>query len=64
MGCRLWGHTDLDTTEVTSQQKKQKILRRGEKYTQKNYLKKKKDLHNPENHDGVIIHLEPVIWEY
>ena len=26
-------------------------------YTQKNYTKK--DLHNPDNHDGVITHLEP-----
>ena len=23
----------------------------------------KKDLHNPDNHDGVIIHLEPDILE-
>ena len=38
--------------------KKQKILRRGGKNTQKLY---KKDLHDPENHDGVITHLEPDI---
>ena len=37
---------------------KQKILRRGGKNTQKSYTKK--DLHNPDNHDGVITHLEPV----
>ena len=24
----------------------------------------KKDLHNPDNHDGVITHLEPDILEY
>ena len=36
----------------------QKILRRGGKYTQ-NYTKK--DLHDPDNHDGVITHLEPDI---
>ena len=24
----------------------------------------KKDLHNPDNHDGMIIHLEPEILEY
>ena len=24
----------------------------------------KKDLHNPDNHDGVIIHLEPDILKY
>ena len=39
---------------------KQKILRRGGKYTQ-NYTKK--DLHDPDNHDGVITHLEPDILE-
>ena len=38
---------------------KQKILRRGGKNTQKN----KKDLHDPDNHDGVITHLEPDILE-
>ena len=35
------------------------ILRRGGKNTQKNYTKK--DLHDPDNHDGVITHLEPGI---
>ena len=40
---------------------KQKILRRGGKNTQKNYTKK--DLHDPDNHDGVITHLEPDILE-
>ena len=40
---------------------KQKILRRGGKGTQKNCTKK--DLHDPDNHDGVIIHLEPDILE-
>ena len=34
----------------------QKILRRGGKNTQKY---KEKDLHDPDNHDGVITHLEP-----
>ena len=37
-------------------QQKQKILRSG-KNTQKNCTKK--DLHNPDNYDGVITHLEP-----
>ena len=36
---------------------KQKILRRGGKNTQKNYTKK--DLNDPDNHNGVITHLEP-----
>ena len=39
----------------------QKILRRGGKNTQKNCAKK--DLHDPDNHDGVITHLEPDILE-
>ena len=42
-------------------QKKQKILRRAGKNTQKNATKK--DLHGPDNHDGVITHLEPDILE-
>ena len=42
--------------------KKQKILRRGGKNTQKNYTKK--DLHNPDNHDGVLTYLEPDILEH
>ena len=40
---------------------KQKILRKGGKNTQKNYTKK--DLNDPDNHDGVITHLEPDILE-
>ena len=39
---------------------KQKILRRGGKNTEELY---KKDLHDPDNHDGVITHLEPDIVE-
>jgi len=37
------------------------MLRRGGKNTQKNYTKK--DLHDPDSHDGVITHLEPDILE-
>ena len=37
------------------------MLRRGGKNTQKNCTKK--DLHDPDNHDGVISHLEPDILE-
>ena len=40
---------------------KQKILRRGGKKTQNCT---KKDLHDPDNHDGVITHLEPNILEW
>ena len=42
-------------------QQKQKILRRGGKNTQKNYIKK--DLNDPDNHDSVLTHLEPHILE-
>ena len=39
-------------------------IKRGGKIAQKNYINNmpelyKKDLHNPDNHDGVITHLEP-----
>ena len=37
------------------------MLRRGVKNTQKNYTRK--DLHDPDKHDGVITHLEPDILE-
>ena len=40
---------------------KQKIIRRGGKNTQKNYTKK--DLHDPDNRDGVTTPLEPDIPE-
>ena len=36
-------------------------IRRGGKNTQRNYTKK--DLDDPDNHDGVITHLEPDILE-
>ena len=40
----------------------QNILIRGGKNT-KNYTKKKKNLNDPDNHDGVITHLESDILE-
>ena len=36
------------------------IKKRCQEYTEELY---KKDLHNPDNHDGVITHLEPDIME-
>ena len=36
------------------------IKKRGQEHTEELY---KKDLHNPDNHDGVITHLEPDILE-
>ena len=35
------------------------IKKRWQKYTEELY---KKDLHDPDNHSGVITHLEPDIW--
>ena len=37
------------------------IKKRWQEYTEKLY---KKDLHDPDNHDGVITHLEPDILEF
>ena len=44
----------MDLTEVGD------INKRWQEYTEVLY---KKDLHDPDNHDGVIIHLEPDILE-
>ena len=41
-------------------QQKQKILKRWQKYTEELY---KKDLHDPDYHNGLITHLEPEILE-
>ena len=35
------------------------IKKRWQEYTEELY---KKDLHNSDNHDGVITHLEPEAW--
>ena len=43
----------MDLTEAEA------INKRGQEYTELY----KKDLHNPDNHDGVITHLEPDILE-
>ena len=44
----------MDLTETED------IKKRWQEYTEELY---KKDLHNPDNHDGVITHLEPDILE-
>ena len=44
----------MDLTEA------EEIKKRWQEYTEKLY---KKDLHDPDNHDGVITHLEPDILE-
>ena len=45
----------MDLTEAED------IKKRCQEYTEELY---KKDLHDPDNHDGVITHLEPDILEY
>ena len=45
----------MDLTEAKD------IKKRWQEYTEELY---KKDLHDPDNHDGVITHLEPDIQEY
>ena len=45
----------IDLTEVED------IKKRWQEFTEELY---KKDLHNPDNHNGVITHLEPDILEY
>ena len=46
----------MDLTEADD------IKKRWQEYTEE--LHTKKDLHDPDNHDGVIIQLEPDILEY
>ena len=45
---------DMDLTEVED------IKKRWQEYTEELY---NKDLHNPDNHSGMITHLEPDILE-
>ena len=44
----------MDLTEAED------IKKRSQEYTEELY---KKDFHNPDNHDGVITHLEPDILD-
>ena len=48
------GRNGMDLTEAKD------IKKRWQEYTEELY---RKDLHDPDNHDGVIIHLEPGILE-
>ena len=50
----LKDRNDMDLREAED------IKKRWQKYTGELY---KKDLHDPDNHDGVITHLEPDILE-
>ena len=64
IGYSLCGHKELDTTERLhfhfDLTKAEDIKKRWQEYTEELY---KKDLHDPDNHDGVITHLEPDILE-
>ena len=50
----VWTRNDMDLTEAED------IKERWQEYTEELY---KKDLHNQDNHGGVITHLEPDILE-
>ena len=49
------GRNGMDLTEADD------IKKRWQEYTEELY---KKDFHDPDNHDGMITHLEPDILEY
>ena len=51
---KIKARNGIDLTEAEDMKK------RWQKYTEEQY---KKDLHNPDNHDGVITDLEPDILE-
>ena len=50
----IWDRNGMDLTEAED------IKKRWQEYMEELY---KKDLHNPDNHDDVITHLEPDILE-
>ena len=53
--CSIKDRNGMDLTEAED------IKKRWQKYTEELY---KKDLHNPDHHDGMITYLEPDILEY
>ena len=54
---KLGSIKDRNGTDLTEAEH---IKKRQQEYTEELY---KKDLHDPDNHDGVITHLEPDIME-
>ena len=46
----------MDLTEAGA------VKKRWKEYTEELHKKKKKNLHDPDNHDAVFIHLEPATW--
>ena len=60
--CSPWGQKELDMTEQLNwTEQKQKKLRIFGRNTLKNYTKK--GLNDPDNHNGLVTHLEPDILE-
>ena len=53
-----WAQKDRNGRDLTEAED---IKKRWQEYTEELY---KKDLHDPDDHDGVITHLEPDILEY
>ena len=63
--CDSWGRKELDITEwlnwtELNWTEAEDIKKKWQEYTEELY---KKDLHDPDNHDGVITQLEPDILE-
>ena len=52
ISCKM-GRNGIDLTEAED------IKKRWQEYTEELY---KKDLHDPDNHDGVITHLSQTFW--
>ena len=57
ISCKMGSIKDRDDTDLTEAEDKKK---KWQEYTAELY---KKDLHDQDNHDGVITHLEPDILE-
>ena len=53
-------HAKMDSINGMDLTEAKDIKKRRQEYTEELY---KKDLHDPDNHDGVITHLEPYILE-
>ena len=60
MGYSPRGHKESDTYSNGMDVTEAEDIKRWQEYTEELY---KNDLHNPDNHDGVITHLEPDILE-
>ena len=55
---QIWALKDRNVMNLTEAED---IKKRWKEYTEELY---RKDPHDPDNHDGVITHLEPNILEY